>query len=271
MLCYRPMVRWFDAHLHLTDPRLHPEVEHVRQIWRDAQIVGGLTCATFPAEWETPLPEDPTIIRAYGIHPWAADEADTTNLKQLEALLQAHPTALIGEIGLDGLRKTSDGGAQQHRALHAQLALAERLSRPVVVHGARKWRDLFDALEPWVMKVPAIMLHGAAFSVEQLHHRLFRHRNLWFSFGTALLNPSAERVRQLAAAVPADRLLIETDAPDMLPRGEGVDALESTSGRLNHPLNLCRVGAALAAIRGCSIAEIAAQTTQNAQNFISAR
>lgn len=271
MLCYHPMVRWFDAHLHLTDPRLHPEVEHVRQIWRDAQIVGGLTCAAFPTAWGTPLPEDPAIVRAYGIHPWAADDADTTQLAHLWTLLCAQPNALIGEIGLDGLHKTTDNGVQQRHLFHEQMHMAKHLSRPVIVHGARKWSELFDLLESWASHVPAMMLHGAAFSVEQLHHPLFRHRNIWFSFGTALLNPSAKRVHQLATEVPADRLLIETDAPDMLPRGEGVDALESAAGRLNHPLNLCRVGAALAALRGCSIAEIAAQTTQNAQNFISAR
>jgi TatD DNase family protein len=265
------MACWFDAHLHLSDPRLHPVVPRVRQIWRDAQIVGGLTCAAFPAEWGTPLPDDPAIIRAYGIHPWAAAEATEVQLAELETLLRAQPHALVGEIGLDGLRKTANHGAQQTQMLLAQLALAERLSRPVILHGARKWSVLFDTLLPWAARLPALLLHGAAFSVEQLRHPLFQHHNLWFSFGTALLNPTAQKLRQLATAVPADRLLIETDAPDMLPRSGDYEVLNTPSHTLNHPANLCRVGTALAALRGCTTAEIAAQTTQNAHNFCAQR
>ncbi|MBQ9694324.1 MAG: TatD family hydrolase [Kiritimatiellae bacterium] len=265
------MVRWFDAHCHLSDLRLSPLPESWQCALREACILGGVTCASFPETWSLPLPQDLPFRRAYGIHPWCAAHVDDASFDALDAIFRNDPHAIIGEIGLDGIRPTPDDGEVQRRVLRHQLALAVTYSRPVVLHGARKWGALFDELEQWVAKLPAVMIHGAAFAPQLLQRPLFRHQNVWFSFGSDVLRQKRCTAVALAAAVPWDRVLIETDAPDRLPSDGAVWISERTGERLNHPANLLRIGEALARLRGVSISELAEQTFLNGLNFCSAQ
>lgn len=233
--------------------------------------MGGLTCASFPEQWHTVLPEALPFVRAYGVHPWAAGQVREADLAALEAHLRQEPMALVGEIGLDGMRPVADGGVQQRRLLQRQLTLAAALVRPVVLHGAKRWGVLFDELEPWAERLPAMMVHGAAFAPELLQRPLFRTGRIWFSFGSDLLRQGCVKAAALAAAVPLERVLIETDLPDRLPPGSVAWISESTGERVNHPATLHRVGAALAHVRGLPVEVIAEQTFLNARAFCAAR
>lgn len=262
------MNTFFDAHLHLFDPRLSAVQEAVEQVARDAGVTACIACAAFPKEWPSSLRSQMVVTRAYGLHPWFVAEATATHLAQLREYLQQDTNALLGEIGLDGLRPTLDAGAVQYCLLDAQLALAATLGRPVILHGARAWQMLFDCLLPWAKKVPAMMFHGAGFSPESLRHPLFQKANIWVSIGGAVVSPRAKTVRALAAKIPADRLLIETDSPDMLPFGASALPIPSPTCSFNHPGNLPLIAETLATLRGSSLSEIAAQTFSNAQTFI---
>lgn len=262
------MNTFFDAHLHLFDPRLTAVQETVEEVARNAGVTACIACAAFPTEWASPLRSQMVVTRAYGLHPWFAAATTTVHLVQLREYLLKETNALIGEIGLDGLRPMPDAIDAQHHLLDAQLALAAALGRPVILHGARAWQMLFDCLLPWATKVPAMMFHGAGFSPESLRHPLFQKANFQVSIGGAVVSPRAKTVRALAAKIPANRLLIETDSPDMLPFGAAVLPDTHPDRRLNHPGNLPLIAETLATLRGFSRSEIAAQTFSNAQTFI---
>jgi TatD DNase family protein len=262
------MTPLFDAHLHLFDTRFQNVRAEVEVAAQRAGVRACIGCAAFPEEWERSVTSAMQVTRAYGVHPWAATQMTPEHLVHLRALLLREGTSILGEIGVDGLRPVTDGGAQQVRVMEAQLALAAELGRPVVLHGARAWNVLFERLLPWVKKVPAMMIHGASFSVEQLRHPLFQSRNLWMNIGGAVVNPKAKRVRALAAAIPQDRLLIETDAPDLLPCGGTALFAEEGASPLNHPGNLPLVAQTVAQLRGCTFEELSAQTFENVCNFL---
>lgn len=242
----------FDAHLHLRDERLWPHREVFFRAMIEADITGALECACQPSEWSRHLspPPEITLYTAYGFHPWYADQATLETYQTLATLLEANPTACVGECGLDGIRPTTpQQRRQQHDVLLAQLDLAVTYQRPVILHGARAWQALFDAVKPFIHKLPAILLHGAAFAPELLKHPLFQHREkCFFSINTSLLNPHAKTLHRLLPHLPVEQLLIETDAPDFLPH-EAEPLLPNTP--LQHPKHLLSVKEKLEALRHC--------------------
>jgi TatD DNase family protein len=229
----------FDAHLHLRDDRLWPYLARMFEAMDNVGIKGYLDCASHPKEWVR-IPTPPSHFKAfsaYGVHPWFAQDISHTHLQRLEAILSSQPQACIGEIGLDGLRPTTHAQRDAQRTLLIdQLELAARWQRPVILHGARAWQPLFDALLPFATRLPAFLFHGVNFSPEALTHPLFKSEaNLFFSLSTRFLDPRATKLHRLALALPHDRLLLETDAPDGLPFG-AKGLIETT--RLQHPATL---------------------------------
>lgn len=258
----------FDAHLHLFDARFQSVRAEMERCAQEANVTACIGCAAFPEEWERTITSAMQVTRAYGVHPWAASQTTSEHLGRLREVLMCDSAAIVGEIGVDGLRPVTDGGATQVRVMEAQFSLAAELGRPVVLHGACAWNLLFERLVPWVKRVPAVMIHGASFSVEQLRHPVFQSRNVWVSIGGAVVNPKAKRIRALAATIPQERLVIETDAPDLLPFGGTVLPSSSSSSALNHPGNLPLIAQTVAYLRGCTEDELVAQTFENACNFL---
>ena len=209
----------FDAHLHLRDARILP---YHRQFVKDA-LEAGVTacidCAARPEEWPMEVVCSLEVTSAFGLHPWLVSVAPPDWQEKLRCVLSADPQALVGEVGLDGIRRVVDGGAQQRFALAAQLDLAAALERPVVLHGARAWAGLLRFIEPWLKRIPAWMLHGVSFSTELLNLPVFRSSNIWLSVGGSLLAPGAKVLPRLVPHIPPERLLVETDSPDRFPIG----------------------------------------------------
>lgn len=258
----------FDAHVHLCDWRLAPHISAFDALAQQSSVTACISCASFPNEWFARPISSLNTIYAYGLHPWVAERATATELCTLRELLVRNPSSLIGEVGLDGVRPSTDGGRAQLALFEAQISLACELKRPMILHGARKWSALFNALAPKLTRLPAVMLHGATFSPDMLNYPIFRSERIWVSFGADLLNPAAQKVQALATAVPLDRILIETDSPDRLPKNEP-PLLPNT--RLNHCGLLPKIAQTLAHLRKASIDLIAEQTFANAQAFLSSR
>jgi TatD DNase family protein len=230
------------------------------------------------------------ILPAFGVHPWYAGEQPADWLARLEEHLVAHPEAPAGEIGIDGLRDDLPRDVQR-QVLLAQLELAARLNRPVVLHGARAWGELLALVKPFAARLPGFVVHAFSGSQETLREIIALGGHV--SFAGIVCNPEARRARAAAAAVPLEKLLIETDAPDLLPRGVdggrwtvdggkpegkgsgfGVQGSTTKDGPrpssshippdLNHPANLVLVARAVAELRKTNPEEIAARTAANA-------
>ena len=225
-----------------------------------------------------------SLLPAFGVHPWYAGALPLDWLVTLERVLAAHPEAPVGEIGIDGLREEPSRDVQRQVCIR-QLELAVQMQRPVVLHGARAWGELVAVVKPFAPRLPGFVAHAFAGSVEIL--RVLVALGGYVSFAGSVCNPAARRMRAAAAAAPAERLLIETDAPDMRPGGRGTESRDQRSevgsqrsevrgqgsengipAELNHPANLVYVARAVAEVRGVPTDEIANLTEANARRVL---
>ena len=258
----------FDAHTHLQDTRLDGCRAALLQAAAAAGVRGLCVCGTAPDDWEgvarlaaeraTPVAVHP----AFGVHPWYGDNLPPDWLERLDACLQAHPGAAVGEIGIDGLRRDLDPVPQRRRFIE-QIELAVHRRRTVVLHGARCWGPLADLLQPYAARLPGIVLH--AFAASEPVIRRFLDQGACFSFAGSLCHPGARRVQAAAAALPPDRILTETDTPDLFPAGGAAAPAAPDTPPLNQPANLPLVVRALARVRGIDADEAAALTARNAR------
>jgi TatD DNase family protein len=251
----------FDAHCHLTDRRLAHCLPEILEKARLAGVHSFISCSTSPADWQQVrnLSETyPQVIPAFGIHPWFLRDLPANWEAHLRDMLLANPRALIGEAGLDHLHNRKDD-ALEASVLQRQLQLANELNRPVILHCMRAWQPLINLLEETAPHPAPIMLHSYSGSVE-LIEQLIPH-DVYFSFSGAVTNPKSTRIHAAVRAVPADRLLIETDAPDFLPHDI------TNRDQPNQPANLPRILRAMASLRNAPLHEITACTTRNARKF----
>ncbi len=260
---------------------------HRACVFADLDAVG-VRCAvvngTCEADWPavaTLAQEFPIVAPSYGLHPWDAGNRSSDWEKNLGAQLEANPHAFIGEIGLDrwilerarpddprlaGLRRAPL--AEQTEVFLRQLDLATTRNRPASIHCLDAFGPLLGALREARLPVGGFLLHAYSGSAEMA--KAFADLGAFFSFNGAFLEPRKLRLRELYASLPADRLLVETDAPAMrLPSShEKFPPLPGDDGALaNHPANLAATYAALAALRGTTLESLAAQVEYNFQQL----
>jgi TatD DNase family protein len=255
---------WFDAHCHLQDGRLLGQAAAVLARARAAGVGRVLCCGTAVSDW--PAVADlaarwpDMILPAFGLHPWFIADRSPDWLEALRRQLEAHPLAVVGEIGLDHVVKPRVD-AEQQAVFEAQLALACEFNRPVVMHCRKAW-GLLVQLRGALGRLPRGFVVHAYSGGRELVPELAA-MGACFSFAGSVTWPHNIRAREAAPAVPADRLLVETDAPDLLPWQGGAVALPPEP-RPNEPANVREVARAVAALRGMSESEVEMLTWQNA-------
>jgi TatD DNase family protein len=239
-----------DAHAHLDACDEPPEtlVEHAR----DAGITRIVTIGTGIESSRAALDlvdRHPGVYAALGIHPHQAAEPEAGRIDELRELL-SHPKAVaVGETGLDTVRRFATR-EQQRRLFEAQLVLADELRLPVVIHNREADDDTAAALTSFG---GTVILH--CFSSPGLV-TLAVERGYYVSFAGNATYPSAASLRDAAARIAADRILVETDSPYLAP--------QPVRGRPNEPANVVHTVRALAEARGEDAAELAARTHGNA-------
>jgi TatD DNase family protein len=193
--------------------------------------------------------ENEGVYAALGIDPHQAATPEAGRLGELRELL-AHPKAVaVGETGLDNVRRFASP-AEQRRLFDAQLALADELGLPVVIHSREAASDTAAALAGFGATV---VLH--CFSSPDLLPTALE-RGYYVSFAGNATYPKASELRDAAAMVPAERILVETDCPYLSP--------QPVRGRPNEPAHLVHTVAALAEARGEEPDALAAQSHANA-------
>jgi TatD DNase family protein len=219
---------------------------------RDAGVTRILTVGTGPASWPAALghaQRHAGVDAVLGIHPHEAGTATDGDLGELRRL-QAHDGAVaVGETGLDYFRDYAPHGAQRE-LFRRTLELAAALAKPVVVHSRAADDDTAELLEPFE---GTVVLH--CFSSPPLLD-VAVERGYYVSFAGNVTYPKAEELRAAARAVPADRLLAETDAPYLAP--------QPLRGRPNEPAHVVHTLHALAAARGEDPAELERRIEANA-------
>lgn len=259
-------MKLWDAHVHVQDEALAGGLDGV--LARAAAAgVAAMTCnGTQPSDWDAVAAiarRHPCVRPAYGLHPWnvaAVAGAGDGWLADLEARLRADPAASVGEIGLDHAIEPRDD-ALQEAAFLAQLRLARDLGRPASIHCRRAWGRMPELLAAFGSGGPGWVIHSYSGGAELAP--VLAKGDVYFSFSGSVTWSGNRKSHRAAQAVPADRLLVETDSPDILPAGLAAAPAEGRAPP-NEPANLPRVLAAVASLRGWSGAEAAEATWANA-------
>jgi TatD DNase family protein len=189
------------------------------------------------------------VYAALGIHPHQAGGEDATRVAELRELLGHERAVAVGETGLDFYRDYAPRDAQRE-LFERQLALAQELGKPVVVHTRAADEETSRALEGFG---GTVVLHCFS-SPELLPVAL--ERAYYVSFAGNVTYPKAAELRAAAAAVPADRILAETDTPYLAP--------QPVRGRENEPANVVHTLQTLAEVRGEDPRALEAQIDANA-------
>nr|WP_320131536.1 TatD family hydrolase [uncultured Holophaga sp.] len=252
----------WDSHCHLQDPRYGGDCEGVIARARSAGVKGMVCCGTREGDWEAVLTLAQLhreLIPCLGLHPWFVAEASPHWLEHLEEAARTHPVG-IGECGLDFALEPTDRPLQEG-VFRAQVRLAVALDRPLSIHCRKAWESLGRIAREEGLPERGAVIHAFSGSPEIAREL----QNLGFSlgFGCSLANPGSRRAARALQATREDRLLLETDSPDIPPRhlpGWPPEAL-------NEPRYLALVAETAAALLGRPEAEVAALAAANTRRI----
>lgn len=264
------MTALFDAHNHLHDQRLAP---HLEQIIPDLAARGIRECVvngTCEEDWPAVARlarAHPDLVRpAFGLHPWKVTRRSPQWFSELTRHLDAFPHASLGECGLDRWVQDHDLPLQEEVFLQ-QLALAAERNLPLSIHCLKAWGPLLACLRNHPRPARGILLHGYGGSPELVAELL--PLGAYFSFAGYFLDPRKGSVQEAFRRVPSDRLLVETDAPDMLPpeafRPTGLEDPPGTP--LNHPGNLPAIVDGLATLRSVHPETLRSRLSDNFRRY----
>jgi TatD DNase family protein len=202
----------------------------------------------------------PALYASVGRHPNDAEGFDAAAAAAISSLAVHEKVRAIGETGLDFYRDTAAPDAQR-RAFAAQIEIAVELGLPIVIHARDRdgesaaIDEIFDTLDAQAGANP-VVLH--CFSAPQRVADAAARG--WFcSFAGNVTYPRSEALREAAAEVPAERILVETDAPYLSP--------QALRGKRNQPANVVETAKLLAAVRAVSYEELEATVAANARSL----
>lgn len=202
------------------------------------------------------------VLAAVGVHPNSSADWNDDWLDDLRQLAQHEKVVAIGEIGLDYYRDHSPRDVQQE-AFEAQLSLAAGLNLPVIVHNREADEDVLQRLSrsTGLAGEASGVLHS--FSGPWSTATAALEIGYYLGFTGPVTFKKADDLRNVAARVPIERLLVETDGPFLAPH--------PFRGKRNEPAYVSHVARRLAEVRGVSEAEIAHQTSANAVELFGAK
>jgi len=250
----------FDTHAHLHFPEFADDLDAVLARARAAGVRRMLTIGTDVETSRAAVAlaaREADVWAAVGFHPHDASRADDAALGEIERLAAAPRVVAIGECGLDFFRNLSPRDAQE-RCFRAQLALARRAGKPVLVH----CRDAHAETLAILAEAPAGETGGImhCFSGDVEIARRCLDLGLLISLAGPVTYPKARALPDVARFVPADRLVVETDCPFLPPQPH--------RGKRNEPAYLAITAARVAELRAEPLEVVAARTAENARMLL---
>lgn len=244
-----------DSHCHLDAAEFDADRDAVQAAALAAGVgrivVPGVAVDGFE-KLKTSVARYPSCRAAYGIHPLYVMQAVDTDLGVLRRWLQTEKPVAVGEIGLDFYVEGIEP-ARQELFFVEQLKLAREFDLPVILHVRRAVDQVLKQLRR--IRVSGGIAHAFNGSRQQADE--FIKLGFKLGFGGAMTYSGSTRIRALAATLPLDSIVLETDAPDMAPAW--------LNGGRNSPVELPRIAAVLAELRGLPVPEIVERTGTNVQ------
>lgn len=263
-------MKYFDSHAHYYDGRFESEydgsVDQLIGALLSSELSHIINVGTSPETSRLAIAQARKFEKMYtaiGVHPSDAQYLEASmdeTLADIESLIRnpENKCVALGEIGLDYHYPDTDKELQM-RYFEAQLELARSLDLPVVIHDRDAHQDIMDAVKRH--KGVRGVFHSYSGSIEQARELL--SLGYIISFSGTITFTNARRPREVAAVLPRDSVLIETDCPYLAPHPK--------RGTLNHSGNLLYTNAALADVWGISHEECAEITNENARRFFSVK
>ncbi|MHB0939556.1 MAG: TatD family hydrolase [Armatimonadota bacterium] len=245
-----------DAHCHLNDPRLLPQVDELLARMLDAGVAGALVVGyDVPSSRQAVelARRHPALRAAVAVHPHESKDLDAAGLAALAELGRQPEVVAFGEIGLDFHYDHSPRDVQRE-AFTRQLALAAELGLPVVIHereAAEETMAILDAEDGWARGGEWHCCSTTPELAARIATRFYIGIAGWLTF------PKAENIREMARAVPLERMVVETDAPYLAPVPH--------RGRTNEPAYVPIILQALAALKGLPVEDVERITDENVQ------
>lgn len=253
-------VQFIDTHAHLDAPQFDPDREAVVQ----RALAAGVQIITVGTDLDSShravdFAQRYKLYAAVGVHPHEAKRYvqdghfSPQALRELEQLLEEERVVAVGEIGLDYFKEYSPREAQ-HAALRAQLELAQRTKKPVVLHNRDSERDLIPLLRE---HEPRGVWHS--FTGDRTLAQQVLRLGLYLGINGIVTFPKSSSLQEAVRTVPPDKLVVETDSPYLAPVPH--------RGKRNEPLFVRDVAAFVARLRGTPTEELAEATTENARRL----
>lgn len=245
-----------DSHCHLNHELLRHEAEAALERAASAGV-GRVVVVGYDIESSIEAVElarlHLPVYAAVAVHPHDAKSFDEGAKARLEELAQSAKVVAIGEIGLDYHYDFSPREAQ-FQAFRSQLKLARRTGLPVIIHCREAYPDVLTVLEEEGGREVGGVMHCWAGTQTDAERTL--QLGFYLGFGGVLTFKNAEENRQIAAGAPADRILLETDAPYLAP--------VPFRGKRNEPVYTRLVAEKMAEVRGCPVEDVKTLSTANA-------
>jgi TatD DNase family protein len=251
-----------DTHAHLADLRLKTRIGAVLRAAREAGVVQVVAVGTTAVDSASVLKladEHPGVYASVGIHPNEAAEAEAGDWDRIGVLARRPGVVAIGETGLDRHWDRTPFHLQQD-FFDRHLDLARELGRPVIIHSRDCHADIVAQLAGLNRPIRGV-LHSFTGSRDEARQILDLGLHLSFAGMLTFANKALDPLREAAAFVPVDRLMVETDSPYLSPHPH--------RGQSNEPARVVFTAARLAEIRGISLAELAEATTKTARELFS--
>ena len=250
------MNAYYDIHAHLADSRIVQEAESILAASEQQGVRGILVAAARVEEWPTVvrLASQPTVYGALGLHPFFTENWDSTLPARLKAAILAAAPCIraVGEIGLD-FCQGRERVRHQVTILEAQFSVAGELGMPVILHNRKSWPEFLAVWRSCGHAVPHGVCHH--FTGGRDMARQLLDLGLFISFCGPLTYPNARRLKEPAEYVPLERVLTETDAPDL--------PAQPYRGGFSYPWHVRAIVDELARLKKLPVETVAAQIEKN--------
>jgi TatD DNase family protein len=244
-----------DSHCHLDSDQFNADRDAVieRALAAGVDTMVAIGTGDGPPDLEAGIrlaDQNPCFYATVGVHPHDASKATPETFARLRELLSHPRVVAIGEIGLDYHYDFSPREIQRDVFI-AQMQIAIEADKPIVIHTREAWQDTIELIRDHGIR--AGIMHCFSEGPDEARQAL--DLGFYLSFGGILTFPKAANVQEAARIAPADRILVETDAPYLAPVPK--------RGKRNEPAFVVETARKLAELRGVTLAEIEAVTTEN--------
>lgn len=243
-----------DTHCHLMDPAFIEDYDEVLARTLPLHAVINIGCNFDDAEAAVALAErEPQVYAAVALHPEDARKFDETKWQRLVELAHHPCVVAIGETGLDYHWDTATP-EEQKVLLAKHIALAKEVDKPLIIHDREAHRDCFDALWAGGAETVSGIFHAYSGSVEMMHEAV--DHGFYIGLGGVVTFKNAKTAKEVARALPLERLLLETDCPYMTP--------VPFRGKRNEPSYVRYIAEEIAKLRDMDIDDLCRITYDNA-------